>query len=250
MRAAGAFSSAVHRGRGGALALPALIAGTALAKEQSSDVICKAAWGARPPSGRFRRHQIARITIHHSGVVLTDNRDAPSVLRGAQAYHQDSGFPDIAYHFMIDRHGHIYKGRPRWARGDTFTEYATKGHLLVMCEGNFDEQDISRRQLASLCDVVAWGAETFEIPLRRIKGHRDYASSACPGADLYSRLEDGTIRRRVRNRIERGGIALEKLCGKQGKRIVKTDRGRYRLIFGTTTKAPVSGGFLGCRGGI
>lgn len=205
----------------GALVLPVLGGATAWAKVQTDDVICRAAWGAKAPSGNFKGHEISRITIHHSGVVLSDNRKAPAALRGAQAYHQSSGFPDIAYHFMIDRHGHIYKGRPRWARGDTFTDYATKGHLLVMCEGNFDEQDISRRQLAALCDVVAWGATSFDIPLRRIKGHRDYASSACPGADLYSKLEGGLIKRKVRNRIERGGINLDKLCGAKGKRLVR-----------------------------
>ncbi len=198
-----------------------LVKATAWAGTRTEEVICRDAWRAQPPNGRFRKHKIDRITIHHSGVVLSENRDAPDALRGAQAYHQGAGFPDIAYHFMIDRHGHIYKGRPRWAKGDTFTDYAPRGHLLLMCEGNFDEQDISRAQRASLCDITTWAVSQFDVPLSRIKGHRDYASTACPGEDLYGLLMDGTIRKKVRARLDRGGIAIESLCGKKGERLVR-----------------------------
>lgn len=214
-------------GTGAAGALAPLLNAAAWADKGADDVICRAAWGAKPPSGKFKHHKIERVTIHHSGVVLAQNRDAPAALRGAQAYHQGSGFPDIAYHFMIDRHGHIYKGRPRWARGDTFTEYPTKGHLLLMCEGNFEEQDISSQQLASLCDVAAWATRLFDIPIGQIKGHRDYAATACPGEDLYRRLENGSIKKRVRRRNESGDINLEQLCGKKGKRLV------HRIEMGT-----------------
>ncbi|MEO8323616.1 MAG: peptidoglycan recognition family protein [Actinomycetota bacterium] len=210
----------IAAGAAGALAAPTLLKAAARADERPADIICRAAWGAKPPSGKFKHHEIQRVTIHHSGVVLAHNSDAPAALRGAQAYHQSSGFPDIAYHFMIDRHGHIYKGRPRWARGDTFTDYPTKGHLLLMCEGNFEEQDISSRQLASLCDVAAWATRLFDIPLDRIRGHRDYAATAGPGEDLYRRLENGTIKKEVRRRTQLGGISLEQLCGKKGKRLV------------------------------
>src|SRR4029079_16266315 len=73
--------------------------------------ISRSSWGARPSSGGFTRHQIIHITLHHSAVVLRDNRQAPAQLREFQADHQSRGWPDIAYHLLIDRHGNVYQGR-------------------------------------------------------------------------------------------------------------------------------------------
>jgi len=184
-------------------------------------MICRRAWGAEPPGDGLERHRIRRITVHHSAAVLTDNRDAPARFRSHQQAHFDNGWPDIAYHLLIDRNGNLYEGR-RWRfRGDTATDYEPKGHLLVMCEGNFDEQKPSKAQQAALVDVLAWATAEFDVAVSRIAGHRDYASTACPGAKLYRLLEDGTIRRRVRRRLRAGGVELQELCGKAGKERVE-----------------------------
>jgi hypothetical protein len=185
------------------------------------DVICKNAWGGEPANGRFSRHTVRRLTVHHSGIVLRRNRHAPDRLRAIQRYHQGQGWPDIAYHFIVDRHGNVYKGRPTWARPDTFTDYNTRGHLTVMCLGNFSEQSIPRAQLAAARDLLAWAVEEFDVPVRRIRGHRDYTATACPGSDLYRLIQNGKLRKAVRRRLDRGGVKLERLCGKEGRRRVR-----------------------------
>ncbi|MCA1709293.1 MAG: peptidoglycan recognition protein family protein, partial [Actinobacteria bacterium] len=152
---------------------------------------------------------------------LTDNRDAPARFRGYQREHQSLGWPDIAYHLLIDRHGNIYKGRHTWAVGDTCTSYDPTGHLLIMCEGNMSEQDVSIRQMRGLVEVVTWATAHFDVPLRRIKGHRDYAATDCPGANLYRRIEDGTIKRHVTHRLKEGGARMKRLCGDEGARRVR-----------------------------
>ncbi|HSJ43528.1 MAG TPA: peptidoglycan recognition family protein [Euzebyales bacterium] len=168
----------------------------------------------------MRAHSIERVTVHHSGVGFWDNRKAPARFRSHQANHQARGWPDIAYHLLIDRRGHVYRGRPLWARGDTGTDYNPRGHLLVMCEGNFEKQKPTDAQVRALVHVLAWACVTYDLPLRRIKGHRDFANTACPGDALYRLLENGTIRRRVRRRINRGGVSLRKICGDAGDRLV------------------------------
>jgi hypothetical protein len=185
------------------------------------EILCKDAWGARPSSGRFERHTVKRLTVHHSGLRLRDNRDAPGRFRRWQREHQALGWPDIAYHVLIDRHGNVYKGRPSWARGDTRTSYDPTGHFLVMCEGNFGQQDVSRRQLTALVDVLAWASVEFDVSPRTIKGHRDYAATACPGKLLYDRVEGGGLRRKVRRRLDQGGVRLQQLCGDDGRRRVQ-----------------------------
>jgi N-acetylmuramoyl-L-alanine amidase len=186
-----------------------------LAARRSVEVICRDAWGARPSSGDFQRHRIRRITVHHSAVVLRDNRLAPERLRDHQSAHQARGWPDIAYHMLIDRHGNVYAGRPRWAVGDTATNYDPRGHLLVMCEGSFGTQRPSESQVTALVDVLAWGVERYGVDVRKIRGHLDYADTACPGSRLYRRL--GEIRRRVRDRLVGGGVRLTELCGREGR---------------------------------
>lgn len=183
--------------------------------------ICREAWGAAPPTGPYVRHEVRRLTVHHSAVVLTDNREAPQAMRDHQAYHQSRGWPDIAYHLLIDRNGNVYQGRPIWARGDTGTDYDPTGHLLVLCEGNFEVQWSSWRQVRALVDVLAWGSRRHGVPVWRIAGHRDFASTACPGRRLYRHLEDGSVRERVRDRLDAGGIRLLDLCGWAGRRRVR-----------------------------
>ena len=181
--------------------------------------ICRRAWGAEPPTRDFRRHQIERLTIHHSGGVLRRNRDAPARFRAIQQDHQAEGWPDIAYHILVDRHGNVYRARPTWAKGNTRTNYNPRGHLLVMCIGNFDEQDVPPRQLDAAVDVLAWACEHFDVGPRRIKGHRDHAATACPGDDLYRYIKSGAIERKVRRRL--GEVHMTRLCGREGRRRVR-----------------------------
>ena len=142
-------------------------------------------------------HQISRITVHHSAVVLRDNRKAPAQLRAFQADHQSKGWPDIAYHLLIDRHGNVYQGRPLWAAGDTNTSYDPSGHLLVLALGNFQVQEISSAQFNATLNVLAWACTRYGIAPRAIRGHRAYANTLCPGDRFQRYITDGTVRRRV-----------------------------------------------------
>ncbi|MBD0348299.1 MAG: N-acetylmuramoyl-L-alanine amidase [Thermoleophilia bacterium] len=162
-------------------------------------VISREAWGAEPPLRSLRPHEIRRITVHHSGVELASNRLAPARFRSHQRAHRARGWPDIAYHLLIDRHGNVYEGRPRWASGDTATAYDPRGDLLLLCEGHFGRQEPSEAQIGSLVAVLAWAVRRYGVPVSAIRGHRAYVSTACPGARLERRL------REVRRRVKAGG---------------------------------------------
>ena len=196
-----------------------------LAGPATFELICREAWGARKPTGGFKRHTIKRITVHHSASKLTDNRDAPDHFRSHQRAHQARGWPDIAYHLLIDRRGNVYEGRSIRAVGDTATNYDPRGHLLVMCEGHFGEQRPSAAQVDALVDVLAWAVDRYEVPVGTIRGHLDYASTACPGRALYRRLRE--VRGLVRDRLGSGGVSLVELCGEAGRdRVADIEAGR------------------------
>jgi len=136
---------------------------------------------------------IERLTVHHTARTLVDNREAPAVLRDWQEFHRGEGWPDLAYHFTIDRNGHVYAGRDVRFRGDTRTSYDPAGHFLVALEGNFEEQDPSSAQVAALVMMLAWAAATFAVGADTIAGHRAYAATACPGAALQALIDDGSL---------------------------------------------------------
>lgn len=185
---------------------------TAATRTQIS-AICPDAWGALPVVGEFKTHTIERLTVHHTAVVLDGNRNAPARARQHQQYHQGRGWPDLAYHFLVDANGNVYEGRPVDAVGDTGTEYDPTSHFLVCCEGDFDQQLVTEAQLSSLIDMLAWAADEFGVSPDTIRGHRDWAATTCPGDDLYSYLESGVVAQAVRARLAEGGVTLARLCG-------------------------------------
>lgn len=174
-------------------------------------VIPKAAWGAVPVAGEFTPHVIEEITVHHTAVMLETNADAPARARQHQAYHQSLGWPDLAYHFLVDANGHVYEGRPLDAAGDTATNYEPAGHLLICCEGDFDRQRIGTAQYGALVAMLAWGSTQYGVATAAIKGHRDLAATSCPGDDLYAYLSDGRLAAAVDEQIASGPARLELL---------------------------------------
>ena len=112
----------------------------------SGVLLCRDAWGARPPRSGGTPQVPSRLTIHHSAVVLGNNSNAPGRIREDQRYHQDTqGWIDIAYHVGVDRNGNIYELRNAELVGDTATTYDPTGHFLVLCEGDFDKEEVTER---------------------------------------------------------------------------------------------------------
>lgn len=168
------------------------------------EVAARASWGAQHPQGPFIDHQIELITVHHSDD--TGSLEGPELYRAWQRWHLHLGWPDLAYHFIIGRNGTVYEGRPLAAAGDTATEYNPAGHLLIVVEGDFDEEQPAPAQLESLARLVAWGSMYFDAP--DVGGHRDHAATTCPGDNLHQHIVDGSLAARVAEIISAGGVTL------------------------------------------
>lgn len=186
------------------------------------DELCREAWGAAPPLPGGKPHTITRMTLHHTAAVLGDNSNAPGRLRQHQRYHQgEKGWIDIAYHVGIDRNGNVYELRDTGLAGDTATEYDPTGHFLVLCEGDFDQEQITEAQLNGAAQAFAWAAQKFNVPTTTLAGHRDYASTACPGENLYTRLTTGELKKRVDDLMATGTVDLRKICGPEAEQRVQ-----------------------------
>jgi hypothetical protein len=97
---------------------------------------------------------------------------------------------DIPYHYFIAHDGGIGEGRRLAYAGDTNTNYDPAGHLLIVLEGNFEEEEPTVAQLESLRAIVLEHARRWAVPAERIQSHRDFADTLCPGENLYPYLAE------------------------------------------------------------
>lgn len=175
-------------------------ANDASAKIERPKIITRAEWGASKPVGEGKKHKIEFITIHHTATNQRSDILTTSKLRNLQAFSQREeklasgktkpAWFDIPYHFYIAVDGRIAEGREIEYVGDTNTEYDPAGHALVVLEGSFDKEQPSPAQIASLKQMVAWLARKYKVPAANIKGHDDYAKTACPGENLKKLLPE------------------------------------------------------------
>jgi hypothetical protein len=150
-------------------------------------------------------HRITHVTLHHTGSPqpLLREEDPAAKLRGLQSWGAaERNWWDVPYHFLLDLDGRIFEGRDFHFMGETNTTYDPGGHFLISMIGNYERQEASAAQLAAIADLMAWAIEEFNLPLDRIGGHYNYATTGCPGQHLRKYLEDGTFRRMVAERIK------------------------------------------------
>ena len=178
--------------------LVALLGGCA--GHDTVDIVPREDWGWTDSGKRLPEHSIARITIHHGGVAFDDDRDPAEYLRALQTWSRsEKHWMDIPYHYVIDLDGTIYEARPIRFPGDTNTTYDPVSHALIEVLGNYDDRELSEAQFEALARLSAHLAIEYGVTPADIRGHRDYApgETSCPGTNIYSRLEDGSLRRRI-----------------------------------------------------
>ncbi|MBA7647606.1 hypothetical protein ES703_55382 [subsurface metagenome] len=158
-------------------------------------MITRSEWGARDPKGGYKSHSPYQITIHHT----VTPKDGASRVRSIQNYHMDKkGWIDIGYHYLIDSQGRIYEGRPAGVVGAHVRGHNT-GNIGIAVIGNYENEDITSTQQKAIEDLGVWLCSTYSISTDRIYGHRDFASTTCPGKYLYNRLSK--IRSNIKSRL-------------------------------------------------
>ena len=151
-------------------------------------------------------HRITHVTLHHTGDArpLLPADDPVQRLRGLQSWGaSDRNWWDVPYHFLMDLEGRVYEGRDYHYMGETNTSYDPGGHFLISIIGNYGVQEPTQAQIEKIADMMAWALREFDLPLDKIGGHYNYASTSCPGTHLRKYLEDGTLRRMVAERLAR-----------------------------------------------
>ena len=156
-------------------------------------VTSRSGWGARN-AGTIcgSRHNPRWITIHHTVTPTPDSVSAPQRMRGIQAYHMDSnGWCDIGYHFVVGHDGTVYQARASHEHTGAHVGGHNTDNVGVSYMGDFTSVTPSAAMYENGGRIVGWVATNYGVPLdrSRVRGHREWGSTACPGNSLYPTLQ-------------------------------------------------------------
>lgn len=173
-------------------------------------IFSRAQWGADEAmrdKSSLRYFEVHAGFVHHTVNANDYTRDqVPAIIRGIYAYHTRSrGWSDIGYNFLVDRFGRIWEGRYGGvdrpvvgAHTLGYNDYA----FAMSAIGNYETAEPSAAVLQAYGRLFAWKLSLHGVSARStsqqvgptifqaINGHRDAASTACPGANLYARLPE------------------------------------------------------------
>ena len=137
------------------------------------------------------------IVIHHAGF---PDGDKDSSAEEIHKFHQEvNGWAGIGYHYVIRKDGTIEQGRKPLAVGAHAYQH-NKNSVGICVAGNFDLVKVPSVQMDSLKLLTAWLCQRYHLnPMQKgvIVGHRDLNDTACPGNNLYKKLDE--IRRYCRD---------------------------------------------------
>jgi hypothetical protein len=165
-------------------------------------IITRTEWEANPPQfGYSNMPYYNKLTLHHSVGFSADNLEEGIIqMQAIQLFHQEvRGWSDIGYHFVIDKAGNIYQGRPETVIG-AHTSGANTGNIgtcVLGCyhppasENYYCYDELSTSSGDSLIKLMAWISESYSIDPNVLLGHRDYYDyeyTTCPGDNLWSLL--------------------------------------------------------------
>ena len=162
-------------------------------------IISREEWGAEPQDGQYSYHPyFDKLTLHHAACCSAENiEEGINQVYGIQDFHQNGrGWMDIGYHFLVDRAGNIYQGRPETVIG-AHVGGANTGNIGVCLLGCYHPPEescyetMSDESRESLVKLYAWISDTYGQNPGVLLGHRDYfGSTACPGNNVWSEIPD------------------------------------------------------------
>jgi flagellar hook assembly protein FlgD len=192
---------------------------TVAARASAPTIIRRAQWGAdesivRAPPWYAERVRLA-IVHHTAGTNDYSAAQSAAIVRGIHVYHVlGNGWNDIGYNFLVDKYGQVFEGRAGGIDqpvGGAHAAGFNTGSTGIAVLGTYSTRDITSAARSALVKLISWrldvahvdpltklnfvsfGSDRFPagttVRLRAVSGHRDTASTSCPGNILYGRLD-------------------------------------------------------------
>lgn len=165
-----------------------------------SKLVTRKQWGARDPRHVTKLPRNPKgFGVHYNGPALglsdcNDGVDCAEAVRGTQNYHMDQkGWSDIAYSFLVcPSCGRVYQGRSWDVR--TAANGTNRGndnwHAVMVLIG--DDEPITDAAKYGVLWLQRKHAQRYNTD--RLKPHRRFKSTACPGKPTTDWLKEGAPR--------------------------------------------------------
>ncbi|MEM7229874.1 MAG: peptidoglycan recognition family protein [Planctomycetota bacterium] len=160
----------------------------------TSGLMARDRWAEGPPVPALMNTMapITYITIHHDGMTPFTRDDAEAArsrLERIRLGHRGRGWGDIGYHYAVDRAGTVWACRPIQYQG-AHVKHHNAGNVGILALGNLDVHPPTDAQVDGVRRQVAAIAQTYRVPESRVRTHREWAPTICPGQYMQSRINE------------------------------------------------------------
>lgn len=164
-------------------------------------------WGAVPArSTPTIANHGGFIVIHHTAMKPSSSDSVDSGMALARAIQRDhmnrkvnatNYWIDSGHNFLNSIGGHIFEGRHRTLEAISQGKCVVSAHANsssgnkcpgIENEGNYMTKTMSQVQWDSLVALCADLCRNLNIAPTKIRGHRDFSATSCPGDWLYGQL--------------------------------------------------------------
>lgn len=134
---------------------------------------------------------ISKITIHHEGwttVNFTSQATTAERIEKIRKYHTgENRWGDIGYHYIVDRAGRVWEGRPIQYQGAHVSQN-NENNVGILVLGNFEKQSPTTAQVNSLYSTAAALVKQHKIKSSKVRSHREINPTTCPGKNLQNKM--------------------------------------------------------------
>lgn len=170
-------------------------------------IIARSSWRPTPEdtadmdraSGRWNTltvHHTAMAGVTEPGPGATESQSAEHLRLLQRAHMNTNGWADIGYQFLIDPEGRIFEGRRMtWVGAHSGRNQSTGqnyniDNIGISLVGNFTARPPTTKALAALERTLDHFRREYGIPMARVRGHREWNATECPGDRLMAWVAD------------------------------------------------------------
>lgn len=151
----------------------------------------RSVWGPKYAAENYSVPMAEGVAIHHS-VTTTLSKHA-SILEEVHEMkeleaigHNRFGYT-ISYNVIVFPSGRAYQGCPFNLRGQHTGGMNSKVRSICFA-GNYESHEPTQEQLDTVRALIAEGRGKWWVRGAYVKGHRNFAQTACPGQNVYKHL--------------------------------------------------------------
>lgn len=152
------------------------------------NIVSRADWGARGTQSRHGRMKLPAVALYlHHTVTSVSSKPAADMLK-VEAVGMKR-FGQFSYSYCVHPDGTVLEGAGRMVGAHTAGRNSTTFGVALI--GNYDERAVTVFQVDAVRQLIDWLIDNGDLlpGVYPTGGHRDVATTACPGDKAYRLLD-------------------------------------------------------------